>query len=39
MDYPYQYVLEEVTAMDRLPLTDKEKRAFFQLNAESVFNL
>jgi 2,3-dihydroxybenzoate decarboxylase len=39
MDYPYQYVLEEVTAMDRLPLTDSEKRAFFQLNAEAVFGL
>lgn len=39
MDYPYQYVPEEVTAMDRLQITEQEKTAFFQLNAESVFNL
>jgi 2,3-dihydroxybenzoate decarboxylase len=39
MDYPYQYVVDEVTAMDRLPITDAEKKAFFQTNAEKVFNL
>jgi 2,3-dihydroxybenzoate decarboxylase len=39
MDYPYQYVPEEVTVMDRLQMTEQEKAAFFQLNAESVFNL
>jgi 5-carboxyvanillate decarboxylase len=39
MDYPYQYVPEEVAAMDRLPLSDQEKAAFFQSNAESVFKL
>ena len=39
MDYPYQYVPEEVAAMDALPLTGPEKAAFFQLNAEKVFNL
>jgi 5-carboxyvanillate decarboxylase len=39
MDYPYQYVLEEVTAMDRLPLTDDEKREFFQGIAEKIFRL
>lgn len=39
MDYPYQYVAEEVTAMDRLPLDDSEKKAFFQTNAEAVFKL
>ena len=39
MDYPYQYVPEEVAAMDQLPLTEQEKAAFFQLNAEAVFDL
>jgi predicted TIM-barrel fold metal-dependent hydrolase len=32
-------VPEEVTAMDRMPLTDADKKAFFQSNAEQVFNL
>jgi 2,3-dihydroxybenzoate decarboxylase len=39
MDYPYQYVPEEVAAMERMPLTDADKKAFFQTNAESVFKL
>ena len=39
MDYPYQYVPGEVTEMDQLPLTEREKAEFFQLNAERVFNL
>jgi 5-carboxyvanillate decarboxylase len=39
MDYPYQYVPEEVAAMERMPLTDHDKKAFFQSNAESVFRL
>jgi 5-carboxyvanillate decarboxylase len=39
MDYPYQYVPEEVDAMERMPLTDQDKKAFFQTNAESVFRL
>jgi 5-carboxyvanillate decarboxylase len=39
MDYPYQYVPEEVAAMERMPLTDQDKKAFFQSNAESVFRL
>ena len=39
MDYPYQYVPEEVTAMEDMPLTDADKKAFFQTNAESVFKL
>jgi 2,3-dihydroxybenzoate decarboxylase len=39
MDYPYQYVPEEVTAMDRLPLADDEKREFFQGIAEKIFSL
>jgi 2,3-dihydroxybenzoate decarboxylase len=39
MDYPYQYVPEEVAAMDALPLTGPEKAAFFQHNAEKLFKL
>jgi 2,3-dihydroxybenzoate decarboxylase len=39
MDYPYQYVPEEVAAMERMPLTDQDKKAFFQSNAETVFRL
>jgi 5-carboxyvanillate decarboxylase len=39
MDYPYQYVPEEVAAMEHMPLTDQDKKAFFQTNAESVFKL
>ncbi|MBL8382390.1 MAG: amidohydrolase [Burkholderiales bacterium] len=39
MDYPYQYVPEEVAAMDALPLDAMQKRAFFQTNAERLFRL
>ncbi|MBU4610091.1 amidohydrolase [Achromobacter sp. GG226] len=39
MDYPYQFVKEEVDAMDALPLTPAQKHAFFQGNAERVFKL
>jgi len=39
MDYPYQYVPQEVAAMERMPLSDQDKKAFFQSNAESVFKL
>ena len=39
MDYPYQYVAEEVTAMDNLPLTPAQKHQFFQGNAERIFKL
>lgn len=39
MDYPYQYVPEEVAAMDALPVSSEEKKAFFQTNAERVFRL
>ena len=39
MDYPYQFVPEEVAAMDLLPVSDQEKKAFFQTNAEKVFRL
>jgi 2,3-dihydroxybenzoate decarboxylase len=39
MDYPYQFVIDEVTASDNLPLNDSDKKKFFQLNAERVFSL
>jgi 2,3-dihydroxybenzoate decarboxylase len=39
MDYPYQYVAEEVAAMDALPLTAEQKKMFFQSNAEKLFRL
>jgi predicted TIM-barrel fold metal-dependent hydrolase len=39
MDYPYQFVPEEVAAMERMPLSEQDKKAFFQSNAESVFKL
>jgi 5-carboxyvanillate decarboxylase len=39
MDYPYQYVAEEVTAHDELPLSPGDKKALFQTNAERVFRL
>jgi len=39
MDYPYQYDVEEVHAMDAMPISYDDKKKFFQTNAERVFNL
>jgi 5-carboxyvanillate decarboxylase len=39
MDYPYQYVIEEVSTQDNLPIDDTARKAFFQTNAELVFGL
>lgn len=39
MDYPYQYVIEEVAVTDNLPIDAEEKRALYQSNAERVFRL
>ena len=39
MDYPYQFVRQEVVTSDNLPLTAPEKKQFFQGNAERVFRL
>ena len=39
MDYPYQFVPEEVGMSDALPISDNDKLKFFQTNAEKVFNL
>ncbi len=39
MDYPYQYVPEEVKVTDNLPISDDDKKTFYQGNAERVFGL
>jgi 5-carboxyvanillate decarboxylase len=39
MDYPYQYVPQEVAVTDHLPIEDDEKKALYQTNAERVFRL
>jgi len=39
MDYPYQFVPEEVEAMDALSIPDDEKIAFYETNASRVFKL
>ncbi len=39
MDYPYEYVADEVRAMDNLSITDAQKKKFFQTNAERWFKL
>jgi 2,3-dihydroxybenzoate decarboxylase len=39
MDYPYQYVPEEVQALDEMEMSPELKRKFFQTNAERWFKL
>ena len=39
MDYPYQFVAEEVTATDNVPISTTDKKKLFQTNAERVFAL
>jgi 2,3-dihydroxybenzoate decarboxylase len=39
MDYPYQYLPEEVAAQDAMAMSAQDKKAFFQTNAEKVFGL
>jgi 5-carboxyvanillate decarboxylase len=39
MDYPYQYVPEEVGFCDAMTISAADKKAFFQTNAERVFKL
>ena len=39
MDYPYEYVADEVRAMDNLAISDAQKVKFFQTNAERWFKL
>ncbi len=39
MDYPYQFVPEEVQVTDDLPISDADKKKLYQSNAEQVFSL
>jgi len=39
MDYPYQFVPDEVTVTDRLPIPDEDRELLYQRNAEKVFKL
>jgi 5-carboxyvanillate decarboxylase len=39
MDYPYQYAVEEVTALDGMAMGADDKKKFFQTNAERVFDI
>ncbi len=39
MDYPYQFVPEEVKVTDDLPISDADKKKFYQTNAERLFSL
>ncbi len=39
MDYPYQFEPDEVALSDGLPMSDEEKKRFFQTNAEKIFHL
>jgi 5-carboxyvanillate decarboxylase len=39
MDYPYEYVPEEVTMTDNFPISAADKKKLFQTNAEIIFKL
>jgi len=39
MDYPYQFVPEEVQVTDNLPISDADKKKLYQTNAEQVFSI
>ena len=39
MDYPYQFIPEEVNVTDELPISYENLKAFYQTNAERVFKL
>ena len=39
MDYPYQFIPEEVNVTDELPIPYESLKAFYQTNAERVFKL
>jgi 2,3-dihydroxybenzoate decarboxylase len=39
MDYPYQYAVDEVTAMDKMSMSAEDKKMFFQTNAQKVFKI
>jgi 2,3-dihydroxybenzoate decarboxylase len=39
MDYPYQYVPEEVAILENLDMAPQVRQAFFQGNAERLFKI
>ena len=39
MDYPYQYAVDEVPALDAMSIAAEDKKRFFQTNAETAFKL
>lgn len=39
MDYPYQFVPQEVTMTDNVEISDADRKKLFQTNAEKVFSL
>ena len=39
MDYPYQFVADEVRTQDELPISTRERKAFFETIATDVFGL
>jgi 5-carboxyvanillate decarboxylase len=39
MDYPYQFVPEEVKVTDELPMSDADRKKLYQDNVERVFKL
>jgi 5-carboxyvanillate decarboxylase len=39
MDYPYQFVPEEVKVTDELPIGEEDRKLLYQVNAERIFKL
>jgi 2,3-dihydroxybenzoate decarboxylase len=39
MDYPYQYNRDEVKVTDEMPISDADKKKFYQTNGERIFHL
>jgi 2,3-dihydroxybenzoate decarboxylase len=39
MDYPYQYVPEEVALLENIEMAPQVRKAFFQDNAERLFKI
>ncbi|HXR95554.1 MAG TPA: amidohydrolase family protein [Rhizomicrobium sp.] len=39
MDYPYQFDIAEVKVTDDMPISDADKKKFYQTNAERIFKI
>ncbi|HYX66144.1 MAG TPA: amidohydrolase family protein, partial [Burkholderiales bacterium] len=39
MDYPYQFVPDEVKVTDEMPITEAQRKLLYQTNAERLFKL